>query len=332
LLQRAPASYARKLALTLLGLAACWSLVPLADGPLSLALAAVALGVAFCQVGLLAHDAAHHQVLETSRANRWLALGLFDLVVGLSVGWWLDKHNRHHAAPNRIGRDPDVASVLLAFTPAQALAAPHARRWIVRHQALLFIPLLFLEGFHLRFQSTRVVFRRAVPHPLAEAVALGLHFIGYAGLLLWWLDPWSALGFSAMHHSAMGVYLGLVFAPNHIGMPVQETDAPSHLHGQLAASRNVRPGPIVDFVFGGLNYQIEHHLFPGMPRVHLARARPIVRRFCAENGLPYREAGVWAAYAEVLAGLHRAGQPLRSSEPPRGATGPARQSGLANTS
>ena len=82
LLERAPAYYARKLVLTLLGVAACWSLVPLAEGPATQALAAIALGVAFCQVGLLAHDAAHHQVLATPRANRWLALALFDLVVG----------------------------------------------------------------------------------------------------------------------------------------------------------------------------------------------------------------------------------------------------------
>ena len=249
----------------------------------------------------------------------------------MSVGWWLEKHNPHHAAPNRIGRDPDVASVLLAFSPDQARGVPHSRRWVVRHQAVLFLPLLLLEGFHLRFQSTRVVLRRAVPHPLAEALALAVHFTCYAGLLLWWLGPWPALWFTAVHHAAMGVYLGLVFAPNHIGMPVRETEPPSYLRGQLEASRNVRPGPFVDFVFGGLNYQIEHHLFPGMPRVHLARARPIVQRFCEEHALPYREAGVWAAYAEVLAGLHRAGQPLREPEPPRGATGPARQSGLAST-
>src|SRR5262249_9140462 len=80
---------------------------------------------------------------------------------------------------------------------------------------------------------------------------------------------------------------------------------------QLLTTRNVRPGVVVDLLFGGLNYQIEHHLFPAMPRPHLRRARDIVRRFCREHDLPYRESGIGSVYAEVLAGLHRAAAPLR---------------------
>jgi fatty acid desaturase len=70
-------------------------------------------------------------------------------------------------------------------------------------------------------------------------------------------------------------------------------------------------GRWVDGVFGGLNYQIEHHLFPHMPRPNLRRAQPIVRDFCARHGISYMQTGVFASYAIVLRHLHDAGAPLR---------------------
>jgi fatty acid desaturase len=105
-----------------------------------------------------------------------------------------------------------------------------------------------------------------------------------------------------------GLYLGCCFAPNHKGMPVLEDD---YLRRQVLTSRNVRGGRLVDFALGGLNYQIEHHLFPSMPRPSLRRAQPLVRAFCAERGLAYSESSVFGSFVEALRHLHAAGAPLR---------------------
>ncbi|MGW1607598.1 fatty acid desaturase family protein, partial [Streptomyces eurythermus] len=78
-----------------------------------------------------------------------------------------------------------------------------------------------------------------------------------------------------------------------------------------STSRNVRGGRLTDALLGGLNYQIEHHLFPGMPTPHLRRAQVIVRAYCAEIGVPYHETGLIHSYREALTHLHRVGEPIR---------------------
>nr|WP_216628622.1 fatty acid desaturase [Actinopolyspora erythraea] len=67
----------------------------------------------------------------------------------------------------------------------------------------------------------------------------------------------------------------------------------------------------VDFLLGGLNYQIEHHLFPGMPRPNLRHAQPLIHEFCTQRGISYSQCGLLHSYAEVLRHLHAAGAPLR---------------------
>jgi fatty acid desaturase len=69
-------------------------------------------------------------------------------------------------------------------------------------------------------------------------------------------------------------------------------------------------------VVGGLNYQIEHHLFPTMPRPNLRRAQPLVQGFCSQHGLPYVEAGLFGSYAEAVRHLHAVGAPLRLEDIP----------------
>jgi fatty acid desaturase len=134
----------------------------------------------------------------------------------------------------------------------------------------------------------------------------------YVSALFVLLTPWQALAFMAVHQGLFGVYLGCAFAPNHKGMPtLTAEDDLDHLRRQVITSRNVSGGPVVDVALGGLNYQIEHHLFPSMPTPNLAKAKPIVEAYCAEIGVPYCETGLLASYGEALRHLHAAGAPLR---------------------
>src|SRR5690606_19409687 len=99
--------------------------------------------------------------------------------------------------------------------------------------------------------------------------------------------------FVGLQSAVLGICLGASFAPNHKGMPIVPPDARiDFLRRQVLMSRNVRGSRLVDAAMGGLNYQIEHHLFPSAPRPNLKRLRPLVRAHCARHDVPYTEVGL----------------------------------------
>ena len=125
--------------------------------------------------------------------------------------------------------------------------------------------------------------------------------------------PWQAALFIVVHRALAGFHMGSVFAPNHKGMPVLEPgEKLDYLRQQVLTARDVLPNPVIDFAYGGLNYQIEHHLFPNMPRNRLKDAREVVRTFCLERGIPYHETGFWQSQREILGYMHEVSAPLRS--------------------
>ncbi|GAA0384914.1 acyl-CoA desaturase [Micromonospora gifhornensis] len=273
--------------------------------------AAVALAVVFAQAGFIGHDAGHRQIASSRRGNDLIGIVHGNLLTGLSYGWWVDKHNRHHAHPNTEGKDPDITVAPLAFTADQARRQRGLRALLVRYQAYLFFPLLLLEGLHLHVNSVKAVLgpRRIARRP-AEAGLLALHLGGYLTAVFLVLNPAQAVAFILVNQGVLGLYLGCSFAPNHKGMPILDADDRlDYLRRQVLTSRNVRGGRFLDIMLGGLNYQIEHHLFPSMPCPNLRRARPLIRQFCAEHDIDYRETTLVRSWAEVLRHLNDIGSP-----------------------
>jgi fatty acid desaturase len=281
---------------------------------------AVVFGMVWGQLAFLGHDAGHQAIFGQRRWNDVLGRVLGNVLVGLSYGWWVDTHNRHHANPNHEGRDPDVGDGVLAFTANQAAKRTgRVSRFIARRQAALFFPLLALEGISLhvdsvtsvvadRYRSARGGSRRF------EALGLIAHAVLYVTLLLLVMSPEKAVAFAAVHQAVWGIYMGSTFAPNHKGMPIiAPGENLDFLRRQVLTSRNVRGGLFTDFALGGLNYQIEHHLFPSMPRASLRHAQPLVRAHCAALGLPYCETSLLGSYRAALAHLHAMGAPLRAA-------------------
>jgi fatty acid desaturase len=275
---------------------------------------AVLLAAVFTQMGFLGHDAGHGQIFRSARANRVLGLIHGNLGIGLSYGWWISKHTRHHAHPNDPDKDPDVGNGALVFTADQAAQRRGFGAWWARSQAYLFFPLLMLEGLNLHVASMRELLQPSRKSRWLELGLLTLHLGGYLAIVFTVMTPWQALAFIAVQQGLFGLYMGVSFAPNHKGMPVLgPEDNADFLRRQVLTSRNIRGGPIVDFVFGGLNYQIEHHLFPSMPRPSLGRAQQLTRDFCASRGVSYHETGVAASYGEALRHLHDVAAPLRTA-------------------
>jgi fatty acid desaturase len=267
------------------------------------------LGLVFTQLGFLGHEAGHRQLFRSSRANDAVGLLAGNLGIGLSIGWWVDKHNRHHAHPNHTGLDPDINPGGIVFTEDSARARRGVGGLLARSQAFLFFPLLTLEAFALRVSSVRSLIRQGARVRPLEIVLLGTHLAGYLTVVLLVLPPWQALAFIAVHQGVLGLYLGCSFAPNHKGMPMpDEADDLDFLRKQVLTARNVRGGWLVDTALGGLNYQIEHHLFPSMPRWNLRHAQPLVRDFCAKRAVPYHETSLVNSYAQALRHLHTVGR------------------------
>jgi fatty acid desaturase len=260
--------------------------------------------VMFTQLGFLGHDAGHQQIFRTRRWNDRTGMLISNLAIGLSYGWWVDKHNRHHSHPNQVGRDPDVERNVLAWTAAQANRQRGLSRVIAKHQAAVFFPLLLLEAWNLHVGSVRML----IAHPRGRFLEIALlvaHAAGYLTVVFLVLSPLQALAFVAVQQSLFGAYLGCSFAPNHKGMPILDADvALDFLRRQVLTSRNVISGCMLGAVFGGLTYQIEHHLFPSMPSRNLRRCRPLVKRFCAAHGLEYCETSLFGSYLRVLRYLH----------------------------
>jgi fatty acid desaturase len=89
------------------------------------------------------------------------------------------------------------------------------------------------------------------------------------------------------------------------------------LHCQVLTARNIHAHPVTDFCYGGLNYQIEHHLFPAMARTQLKAAQPIVKAFCQTNAISYHETTAVQSLTEILRHLHQIGAPLRAATHPQ---------------
>ncbi|UOE45574.1 fatty acid desaturase family protein [Agromyces larvae] len=271
---------------------------------------AVAFAFLFTQTAFLGHDAAHRQIFRSGRWNDWISLIVGDLFIGMSYGWWQHKHTRHHANPNRIGSDPDIELPVVAFTAEQASRPrPALMRWVIAHQGVFFFPLLLLEGLSLHASSVhRVLQREPVQRRPVEIAFLSVRILGYLALVLLVLSPDKAAVFLAIQLGLFGVYMGMSFAPNHKGMPLVPAGLKlDFLRRQALMSRNISGTRLLDFMMGGLNYQIEHHLFPSMPRPHLRRAAPMIAGYLNDRGVPYTQTTLWHSYAIVLRYINRVG-------------------------
>jgi fatty acid desaturase len=269
------------------------------------------LAFVFTQIAFMGHDAGHRQMFQSAR--RTAAFGLLcTLLTAISYSWWTEKHNQHHRHPNHLDRDPDVRLRVLAFAEEQTCVTQGWRRAIVTYQAWLFFPMLLLQGFASRFHSLKFLLSKRARFPVIESLFMAVHCVIYLGIVFSVLGLWQGMAFILAHQMLFGLYMGSVFAPNHKGMlMLQGNNHLDRLRQQVLTARNVRAHPVTDFWFGGLNYQIEHHLFPHLARNKLKAAQATVKSFCQARAIPYCETSLFQSYADTLRHLHRVSAALR---------------------
>jgi fatty acid desaturase len=271
---------------------------------------AVLLALIFAQTAFLGHDAAHRQIFRSDRWNSAASLVIANFFIGMSYGWWQNRHTRHHQDPNKTGLDPDDEVPVIPFSRERiARQRNPLLRWVMSNQGSLFFVVIMLEGISLHLSSIHRAFGRdRLQNRVFEITALAIHHVAYLTIVFVVLSPLKAVLFLAVQVCLFGFLMGMAFAPNHKGMPIVPKNMKlDFLRRQVMMSRNIRGSFLVDFMMGGLNYQIEHHLFPNMPRPHLRRAAPVVAAYCVERGVPYTETTAWQSYGIVRRYIDRVG-------------------------
>ncbi len=278
-------------------------------------LVAVYFSVVFTQVAFLSHDSAHRQVFESGKRNEWFSRIVGNLTVGLSYGWWMTKHSKHHANPNTMTKDGDIRPGAIVFTQEDAAKHTGLRAKILAKQGWFFFPILLLAGIDLHVNAVKAVLgAEPVKHRWVEGLLLAVRLIGFPVLVLLTLGPVLGTAFMLVQLFTFGFYMAGSFAPNHKGMPIiGEHEKVDFLRRQVLTSRNITGDWIIPTGMGGLNYQIEHHLFPNMPSVNLRKARPIVKRYCEELGVPYTETSLLKSWGIVVRYIHKVG--IKSADP-----------------
>jgi fatty acid desaturase len=281
------------------------------------ALNAVFLSFISGQWGFVMHESGHRQMFHRSWLNVTVGMLHANLLLGISYGYWVRKHNQHHAHPNHEDHDPDIDIPVLAFSAEQALEKRGIARFIVKHQALFFLPLLCFQATSMHLYAIYILMKEPPRYRWLELGLIAIHWMVYIGVPLFFLGPWLTLLIVLVRQALSGLYMASVFAPNHKGMLIVDDGMElDFLRMQVLTARNIVSHPVTDMWYGGLNYQIEHHLFPTVPRNKQRQLQGIIKTFCAERNIAYYETSMINSYREILQYLHEVGAPLREPDAP----------------
>mmetsp|Transcript_15712 Transcript_15712/g.21578 ORF Transcript_15712/g.21578 Transcript_15712/m.21578 type:complete len:463 (+) Transcript_15712:99-1487(+) len=292
-------------------------------------LGAVILGLFWQQCGWLAHDFLHHQVFKNRFYGDVMGLIIGDLFQGFSVQWWKSKHNAHHAVPNlhasvegACDGDPDIDTMpILAWTLKMAETAQNSKigRMLISWQAFFYFPVLLFArmawahqswvfvwgGFGQHSVQGAAIDKKKMKYPTAEKVLLVLHYVGLFTIMSY-MPLFNAACYFLLAQTSCGLFLATVFGLGHNGMSVYPANQrPDFWKLQVTTTRNVTSNWFVDWFCGGLQYQVDHHLFPMLPRHNLKQVHELVESFCKEQGVTYHEADMWVGTLEVLQHLSK---------------------------
>jgi fatty acid desaturase len=295
-----------KLGVLAVALAAALWLSWFAASWLEQAVACVALALLLAQFAFVGHDAGHGSISGTTAVNRALGQAAMTVVTGLAFDEWIARHRAHHQFCQDETRDPDMAvAFVVSLTERSRRGKSALGRFMTRHQATHIWLLSLLFAHSQRHLSQAAVLRDLRRFRLDGAV-LVLHFTLWFGVpcLLLGVPVLDALLAYVIPLTVLGPYLAAIFWVNHIGMPlVEKPERFSFFEHQVVTSRTIVNPPAWNWLFGGLNFQIEHHLFPQVPSSRLATVQAIVREHFARHRISYHGVSWCSAVRSVLTHL-----------------------------
>ncbi len=265
----------------------------------------VMMAIGMIGIGMsIMHDANHGSYSSNPKVNK--ALGYLINIVGGSAIVWKIQHNvLHHSFTNIDGHDGDID------TGGILRLSPNSKQlWIHRLQAFYAWFLYgmmtinwatfkdFLQFFDFRKRGLTVKGRGEFSMQVTRMTIAKLLYWGVVLALPLWLNPaawWVTLLFFLTMHFIAGVFSAIVFQSAHVVPDAEYPIAPedgkvevSWFVHQLRTTCNFSPkSRVFSWFVGGLNYQIEHHLFPNISHVHYRKLSKIVQATAKEYGIPY---------------------------------------------
>ena len=267
----------------------------------------------FIGLATLGHTASHYGASRHRLANHVMLYLTYPFLLQLSACFWKRTHVQiHHANPNIVGVDNDCdLRPFFALNDQHQANSGRARRLYYRFQGLHFPFLLLLNTINIQRKGWRFLVGQlrdpAVRKGpiLVDLAAMCGHVACWVALPMFWFSPASVMALYLVRSAIIGVGLFCILAPGHFPAEALCLDLSQRAAGdfylrQTVATVNFETGPLGRFLCSGLEYQIEHHLFPGVSHFPLPALAIRVRAFCARERLPYRSFGwglvIWKSY------------------------------------
>ncbi|XP_038551072.1 acyl-CoA Delta-4 desaturase-like [Micropterus salmoides] len=272
-------------------------------------LCAVILATAQSQAGWLQHDFGHLSVFKKSSWNHLVHKFVIGHLKGASANWWNHRHFQHHAKPNVFTKDPDINMMdmfVLGTTQPVEYGIKKIKSLPYNHQHqyfhLIAPPLLLPVFYHINIVQTMISHRLWVD--LAWFMSYYVRFMYFYVPLYGVFGSMGLLLFVRFLESHWFVW---VTQMNHLPMEIDHEKHRDWLSIQLQATCNIEQSFFNDWFSGHLNFQIEHHLFPTMPRHNYYLVAPRVRALCKKHGIPYQEKTLWRGFADITESLKSSG-------------------------
>lgn len=294
------------------------------------------LGLLWHLLSFLVHDAGHLSITHGFHTDSCIGILVADFIGGLSVGWWKRNHNVHHIVTNSPEHDPDIQHMPFFAISSRFFGSLRstyydrdmpfdaAARWFIKHQHYLYYPILLMGRFNLyRLAWSYLLDPKQAPR---KGSAWWHRYLEMTGqVFFWYWYGYRTLYLSIPTWSSRIAFLfisNMVTAPLHVQLTLSHfamSSADWGLHESFAqkmvrTTMDVDCPPWLDFIYGGLNYQVVHHLFPRLPRHNLRRAQKYVKEFCDEVGIPYVIFRFTRVNKEVISRLGEVAEQLRVME------------------
>jgi fatty acid desaturase 2 (delta-6 desaturase) len=289
---------------------AYWVILTYGNNWLPWTLALVALATLQAQGGWIQHDYGHLSVFKSSSWNHAFHIFTMNVMKGAGADWWNHMHYQHHAKPNVIDKDPDVRLEKL-FVLGDTMAERAAKKWKkslpYNLQHRYFFATLPPLLFPLYFQF--MIFRHTITRrKWFELFTLMLFYVRFFAFFTTQMGLFGAMKFYFCVRVLESHWFVWVSQSNHIPMSIEDDKERPWLALQMYATCDIEKGHFNDWFTGHLNHQIEHHLFPTMPRHNLYKAVPLVRSLCEKHGIPYTTKTLLGAFGDIIRSLESSGQ------------------------
>ncbi|KAL5201613.1 hypothetical protein ABZP36_035967 [Zizania latifolia] len=266
------------------------------------------IGFIWIQSGWMGHESGHHRITGHAALDRLLQVLSGNCLTGLGIAWWKFNHNTHHIACNSLDHDPDLQHMPLfavssklfgiwSYFYERTLVFDAASKLFISYQHWTFYPVMCIARINLLAQSAFFLLsKRKVPQRWLEIAGVTAFWVWYP-LLVSCLPNWpERVAFVLASFVITGIQ-HVQFCLNHFSSEVYVGPPKGNdwFEKQTAGTLDIQCSPWMDWFHGGLQFQIEHHLFPRLPRCHHRKVAPFVRDLCKKHGLPYAAASFWEA-------------------------------------